>query len=101
MPKHFTTQRVRYILPRDIHTLFTASEKGTEKVTDLHGEDRNGPVTFCNIIETTKTSYGEARYKIRILKANGEVKEGWCPGGGLDPVIFDPDNELLDGRFNF
>lgn len=94
------TGRVRYILPKDVHTLFSLPEGKTTKIGNLHDSGDPRSPTFCNITEHVKNSHGEVRYKIRISLADGEIKEGWTPGGGLNPVLHDPDEELLDGRFN-
>lgn len=88
---------IRYFLPRDIPNLFDSPSGPANKITDLH--ERNICTTFCNIVEKREVN-GTTRYKIRISKINGDIKEGWTPGSGLDPVVYDPEGDLLDGRFN-
>ena len=95
------TKRVRYYLTKDIQKLREHPEGGGREIVGIHPDRNSDKPTYCNIIDRFKTSYGDTKYKVRVFRENGEVKEGWCAGSGFDPRILDPDEELLDGRFNF
>jgi len=92
---------VRYHIPKNVHYIYTENSDGKTIRIPIPHEQSWDRLTFCNIVERKMDDRaGRFVYKVRISTQDGRFLVGWMPHAGIDPIIYDPDSELMDGRFN-